>query len=70
MSNQNSKSAKFTVSDVMATTEGEGFNILNERRHPLVTFTYQTRQHATEAQTMIKAALMKVVSVKPATVRA
>ncbi len=62
----NSRSAKFTVSDLMATTEGEGFNILNERRQALVTFAYETKQHAAEAQTMIKAVLMKVLTVKPA----
>ncbi|HKH80248.1 MAG TPA: hypothetical protein VKA03_01285 [Methylovirgula sp.] len=57
------KTAKFLVSEVQPTNNGDGFTVHTERQAPLVTFAYDTRQDAMDAREMVKAAIMKVVSV-------
>jgi hypothetical protein len=38
--------AKATVSDVMSTTLGYGFNLMNQHRAPLATFEYEDQETA------------------------
>jgi hypothetical protein len=44
-------------------TRGHGFSIINQRRAPLVTFTYETAAEAEAAQSLVQAALTGVIDV-------
>ena len=46
-----------SVSDVMSTTEGYGFNILDKNRTPQVTFEYEDQQTATNMRRLVREAL-------------
>ena len=48
-----------SVSDVMSTTEGYGFHILDENRAPEVTFEYADQQVATNMRRLLKEAIGK-----------
>jgi hypothetical protein len=52
-----------SVSDVMSTTEGYGFNILNEHRAPEATFEYADQHVASDMRRLVKEALGKAVRV-------
>ena len=55
----------YFVGPVQDLTDGFGFNILDEGREPLVTFSYADREDADEAFEVIGAALIKIVSIRP-----
>ena len=56
---------RYIVQEVMSVTDGYGFNIVDERKRPIVTFSYPDRDAAEEARDFINAALIKASSVHP-----
>jgi hypothetical protein len=48
-----------SVSDVMSTTEGHGFHILDKHRAPQVTFEYDDQQAANNMRCLVREALSK-----------
>ena len=44
-------------------TLGHGFSVVNNRRVPLLTLTYETAEEAEAAQALVKAALTGVIDV-------
>jgi hypothetical protein len=55
----------YSVGPVQDVTDGFGFDILDEGRRPLVTFSYSDREDADEAFEVIGAALIRIVSIHP-----
>ncbi len=51
------------VSDVMSTTEGHGFHVLNEHRAPGVTFEYVDQHVASDMRRLLKEALGKSIRI-------
>ena len=68
MSNDGGRPARsiaYSVGPVQDVPDGFGFDILDEGRRPLVTFSYFDREDADEAFEVIGAALIKIVAVRP-----
>jgi hypothetical protein len=59
------RSGAYSVGPVQDVTDGFGFDILDEGRGRLVTFSYSDREDADEALEVIGAALIKIVSIRP-----
>ena len=53
------------VSDVLSTTEGYGFHILNDRNRSLVTLEFSTRDEAKQARDEIATVVAKAVMITP-----
>jgi len=62
--------AEFTVTAVTAvatthaTTVGYGFNIIDQRRRPIVMFSYATQEHAEAARAFMEEAVKNLVSAR------
>ena len=53
------------VSDVISTTEGYGFHILNDRNRSLVTLEFSTRDEAKQARDEMAKVVAKAVMITP-----
>ena len=53
------------VSDVISTTEGYGFHILNDRNRSLVTLEFSTRDEAKQARDEMAKVVAKAAMITP-----
>ena len=56
---------RYLVQEVVSVTDGYGFNIVDERKRPVATFSYPNREDAEEARDFMNAASIKASSVYP-----